>query len=129
MDELSLGSRELKVMAALWEHGDGTVGEVRGWLDAELAYTTVLTILRNLESKGLLRHETEGRAYRYFPNVAKRVAERSAIAKLLDGFFGGSPAALLARLVDDHEVNADELRELSKRLATSSAERKRRKSC
>jgi predicted transcriptional regulator len=122
MDELSLGSRELKVMAALWEHGDGTVGEVRGWLDAELAYTTVLT-------KGLLRHETEGRAYRYFPNVAKRVAERSAIAKLLDGFFGGSPAALLARLVDDHEVNADELRELSKRLATSSAERKRRKSC
>jgi BlaI family penicillinase repressor len=125
MDELTLGSRELDVMALLWEHGSGTVGEVRDRLDAPLAYTTVLTILRNLESKGLLRREAEGRGHRYFPKVAQRTAQRSALRHLLDGFFGGSPESLLARLVDDHEVDADELRAMAARLSKSDSKKRR----
>src|SRR4029078_12810500 len=56
MDEFVLGDRELDVMGVLWDLGSGTVSEVRERLPADLAYTTVLTILRNLEAKELVRH-------------------------------------------------------------------------
>jgi predicted transcriptional regulator len=116
MDGTTLGDRELDVMAVLWEIGSGTVGEVRGRLSAKLAYTTVLTILRNLEAKEFVTHEEEGRAHRYFPRVQQRSARRSAITRLLDSLFEGSPEELLAHLVDDQSVGADELQRLAKRI-------------
>ncbi len=126
MDELSLGSRELNVMALLWEHGSGTAGEVRDLLEADLAYTTVLTILRNLESKGLLRREIEGRGHRYFPRIAQRTAQRSALHRIVQGFFGGSAEALLARLVDDHALDAGELRMMAQRIRGHTHGKRRR---
>ena len=101
------------------------MGEVRERLPARLAYTTVLTILRNLEAKGYLSHSVEGRAHRYAPRVAQRTAQRSALHRMLAGFFGGSPEALLARLVDDHELDAAELRLMAERIS-GCAPRKRR---
>jgi BlaI family penicillinase repressor len=115
-----LGDRELDVMAVLWEHGSGTVGEVRERLDADLAYTTVLTILRNLEAKEFVSHEEEGRAHRYFPRVAQRTAQRSALSRLVDKLFEGSPEELLTRLVDDHALGAEELRRLARRVSEHS---------
>ena len=117
MDDLTLGDREIDVMAVLWEIDSGTVGEVRERLSATLAYTTVLTILRNLEVKGFVSHEEEGRAHRYFPRLAQRTAQRSAIARLLNTLFEGSPEELLSRLVDDHELSAVELRRLARRVS------------
>lgn len=64
MDDLMLGERELDVMGVVWELGSATATEVRDQLPVKLAYTTVLTILRNLEEKGFLTHEPEGRAHR-----------------------------------------------------------------
>ena len=61
MTEASLGERELEIMAVLWETDSGTVSEVREHLDTPLAYTTVLTMLRNLEAKRFVRREVEGR--------------------------------------------------------------------
>ena len=69
MTDASLGDRELDVMAVLWQSGSGTVTEVRDQLDTPLAYTTVLTMLRNLEAKKFVRREEEGRGHRYFPKV------------------------------------------------------------
>ena len=91
MDELSLGDRELDVMAVLWEVGDGTVAEVREKLPADLAYTTVLTILRTLEDKGFITHLTEGKAHRYLPAVSQDLAGKSVLARVLDKVFAGSP--------------------------------------
>ena len=116
MDDVTLGERELDVMAVLWEIGSGTVGEVREQLHVELAYTTVLTILRNLEAKDFVSHEEEGRAHRYFPKVARQSAQRSALARLVNTLFHGSHEQLLARLVDDRALGSDELRRLSKRV-------------
>jgi predicted transcriptional regulator len=106
------GDRELDVMGVLWETGSATVAEVRDRLPADLAYTTVLTILRNLEAKGFVRHEGEGKAHRYFPRVARRAAGKSAVARLIDKMFGGDPAMLVSHLVSDHPLSADELRKL-----------------
>ena len=117
MNPDSLGARELDVMTVLWQRASGTVAEVQHALGAKLAYTTVLTILRNLETKGFLRREEEGRAHRYFPKVKQRVAQRRALRRLIDTLFLGSPEALLTQLVDDHDLTPDELRRMAKRLS------------
>lgn len=119
MDELSLGDRELDVMSVLWEIGDGTVAEVRERLPADLAYTTVLTILRKLETKGLLRHKIEGRAHRYIPRVAQKNARRTVLGRLIDKLFDGSPEQLLAHLVDDHNLTPAQVKRMRERLAAT----------
>lgn len=125
MTDAALGVRELEAMAALWSLGSGTVGEVRDRLSDPLAYTTVLTILRNLESKGFVRREEEGRAHRYFPVVERQAAQRSALARLLQGLFGGSPQALIVQLVEDRELSAEELQSIARDLSTGKRRRER----
>jgi BlaI family transcriptional regulator, penicillinase repressor len=123
MESSALGERELDVMKFLWAHGSGTVTEVRDGLPARLAYTTVLTILRNLEAKGFLRRQEEGRAHRYFPRVKQRAAQRRALRRLIDSLFRGSPEALLAHLVEDHDLSPDDLRRIAARIADDSSRR------
>lgn len=118
----TLGERELDVMTTLWASGSGTVTEVRDALDTPLAYTTVLTILRNLEAKGYVRHEEEGRAHRYFPKVRQQVAQRNALRRLVDTLFVGSPEALLAQLVDEHDLTADDLRRIARKIGRTDRE-------
>ena len=109
MDDFVLGDRELDVMGVLWEVGSGTVTEVRERLPVALAYTTVLTILRNLEEKGFVSHEAEGRAHRYFPRVARQAARRSAVGRLVDKLFHGSTEQLLVHLVRERKLSVDDL--------------------
>ena len=95
-DDRSLGERELDVMTVLWATGSrNRRRSPPRLLGAKLAYTTVLTILRNLEAKKFLRHEEEGRAHRYFPRVQQGSAQKSALARLIDTLFHGSPEALI----------------------------------
>jgi predicted transcriptional regulator len=115
-----LGERELDIMMVLWSTGSGTVEEVRQQLDVALAYTTVLTILRNLEAKQFVRHQEEGRVHRYFPRVRQSTAQKNAVARLLGSLFDNSPEALIARLVDDHGVTPAELQRLARKLGARS---------
>jgi BlaI family penicillinase repressor len=116
--KISFTERELDVMSVLWEHGPATVAEVRAELADELAYTTVLTVLRTLEEKGYVGHEEEGKAHRYHPLVARQAAGRSAITRLLDTVFNGSAELLLTQLVDDRGLSEDDLRRLRRVLDT-----------
>jgi predicted transcriptional regulator len=119
--ELALTERELDVMAVLWERGSGTVAEVRdaladggapGGAKLDLAYTTVLTILRTMEEKGYVRHEAEGKAHRYFPAVQQQAVRKSALARLVDTLFRGSPELVLTQLVSDRGLSNDEIARL-----------------
>jgi len=110
--ELVLGNRELDVMRVLWDLGSGTVADVRERLPVDLAYTTVLTILRNLEEKSWVSHVPEGRAHRYTPRVGRRAARRSAIARVVDSFFHGAPGELMAHMVEDRTLTPSDLRRL-----------------
>jgi predicted transcriptional regulator len=112
MDEFVLGDRELDVMGILWDLGSGTVAEVRDRLPADLAYTTVLTILRNLEAKELVRHTAEGKAHRYHPRIERKTASRSALTRLVDKLFHGSPEQLIAQLVEDEPLSPADLKPL-----------------
>lgn len=109
--------RELDIMDILWERGNGTVGEVRDRLHDELAYTTVLTVLRTLEEKGYVGHETEGRAYRYYPLVERQQAQESHLDRLLRKLFSGSPELLVSRLVAHRGLSKPERERLRNMLA------------
>jgi BlaI family transcriptional regulator, penicillinase repressor len=126
MADFVLGDRELDVMGALWELGSGTVADVRERLPVELAYTTVLTILRNLEAKEFVKHTVEGKAHRYIPRVAQRTARRNALAHLVDKLFHGSPEQLIAQLVEDEKLSAADLRRLRSQLASPAKREKDR---
>jgi BlaI family transcriptional regulator, penicillinase repressor len=118
--------RELDVMSILWRGGSGTVAEVREALAEDLAYTSVLWVLQTLEEKGYVRHEAEGRAYRYYPLVAPEDAGGSALGRILDKMFHGSAEQLLVQLVRSERVSREELerlrRLLSERLREGEAE-------
>jgi BlaI family transcriptional regulator, penicillinase repressor len=111
---LRLSDRELDVMAVLWARGSGTVAEVREALPDPLAYTTVLTVLRTLEEKGFVGHEEEGKAHRYLPLVARERAGRSALSRMVEKLFDGSPELLLTQLVSDRRLSPPEIRRLRK---------------
>jgi BlaI family transcriptional regulator, penicillinase repressor len=110
--EIAFTERELDVITVLWDHGPSTAAEVRVQLDEELAYNTVLTMLRILEEKGYVRHEAEGRAHRYFPLVTREEAGESAAGRLVRRLFRGSPSLLLTQLVRQRDLPEGELKRL-----------------
>lgn len=109
MGKDSFTDRELDIMSVLWRDSSGTVSEVRESLTDELAYTSVLKIMQILEEKGAIRHEPEGRAYRYYPVSSPEEAGGRAIRKIMDKIFQGSAELMLARLVSDPDVSQDEI--------------------
>jgi len=113
---IAFTERELDVMAVLWDAGPSTAAEVREQLSDELAYNTVLSMLRILEDKGHVGHTEEGRAHRYFPRVAREVAGTSALARLTEKVFGGSAELLLTHLIRDRSLDEAELRRLRRLL-------------
>lgn len=104
--------RELDIMQVLWRKGPATVSDVRAHLDEDLAYTTVSTVLRTLESKGHVGYKELGKAHVYFAKVTEQAARRNALSKVLDRVFGGSTELLLTQLVEDRGVSDDEMKRL-----------------
>lgn len=112
MPKPDLTDRELDVMNALWDHGPMTVAEVRKRLPVDLAYTTVLTVLRALEQKRHLDHSIEGRAHRYHPQTKREDVQSRHLRRSLKRVFRGSPEALVAHLVSDAGLTDEEVERL-----------------
>ena len=118
-----LTRRELDVMSVLWELRSATVAEVHARITDDLAYVTVLTILRTLEAKGHVRHTQEGKAFRYFPRLKREQAGSGALARVLEKMYRGSRELLVAGLLDDEDVTRDELLRLQRLVAERIAEK------
>jgi len=99
-------------MSVIWTLGSATVAQVRDGLTDDLAYPTVLTILRTLEAKGHVRHTTDGKAFRYFARTRSADAGSSVLARVLDKVYQGSRELLVAGLLDDKDIAAEELQRL-----------------
>ena len=104
--------RELDIMSILWHRGSGTVAEVKEEYGSEAGYTGVLKLLQILEEKGMIRHEKEGRAYRYFPRVGAEDAGGAALGRIVDKIFLGSAESAVARLVSDRRLDRAEVERL-----------------
>lgn len=111
-----LTDREAEFMEVLWDHGPSTVAEVRERLKDEPAYTTVLTILRNLESKEYVGPTKDGRAHRYAALVERDVAQRSALRDLSAKFFKGSAEQLLTHVVSSQKLSDAQLDQIQQLL-------------
>lgn len=110
--EIVIHDREMDLMDVLWERGSATAAEVRELLEVDLAYNTVLTILRRLEQKGYVGREEEGRAHRYFPLVERGQVRGSAVRRLLDKSFDGSAELMLTHLVKESMLDEEQIRRL-----------------
>ena len=116
MADITFTPRELDVMSILWRRGSATVGEVREDLGEDLAYTSVLSALQTLEEKGFVRHEPEGRAYRYHPTVQSEEAGGSAMARIRNAIYQGSAELMFAQIVSDRGLKRDELERMKRLL-------------
>jgi predicted transcriptional regulator len=114
MGKAEFTDRELDLMSVLWRLGSGTVSEVREALGEEVGYTSVLKMLQILEEKGHVRHEGEGRAYRYFPKVKPEEAGRTALGRIVNKIFHGSAELTLARLVEERPISSKELERMKR---------------
>jgi predicted transcriptional regulator len=102
---------ELELMNILWRLGGGSVNDVLAALPPErpLAYTSVSTILRILEQKGVLASEKVGRGHRYLPLLDKPTYEAFAVTDVVGKLFDGQPLALVRRLVDATQLTRKDL--------------------
>ena len=114
----TLTDAELRVMAVLWEKGEATVREVADALERKhnLAYTTVLTVLRVLTDKKYVTAKAEGRAHVFRPLVSRDAARVGAVKQMLSAFFGGSTDALAQHLIENNSIDLDKLREIEAKL-------------
>lgn len=110
---------ETQIMQVLWDKGASTVSEVQRGLKAELAYTTVQTMLNVLLRKKKVKRVQEGRAYRYEPLVSRERARGSAVHDLVSRMFGGSGEALLMAMLDTRQISAEELARVMEKVKTS----------
>ncbi len=108
-----LGDLQLRIMQVLWRSGPLGVAEVRDRLQGDdLAYTTVATMLRKMEDRGLVGHETADRRFIYHAAVEEHDVTRSMADDLVDRLFEGSLAQTVSHLLETRQVDADELTQL-----------------
>ena len=103
-----LSRRERQIMEIVYCHGRATAGEIHRELPDRPSYSTVRTLLRVLEEKGYLAHQSDGPRYVYFPCISAEKAQRSAIEQLLRTFFNNSAASAMAALLDMSSANLSE---------------------
>ena len=110
----TLTEAELRIMNVLWDKGSGTVHEVLQGLpgDPPLAYNSVLTIIRILETKGYVRHVKDRRAHIYTPKIDRKDATRFEVSHLVSRFFGNSHEKLVLNILEGQSIDAEELARL-----------------
>ena len=114
-----LGDLQLKIMTILWERGEATVSVVHEALGgtSAFAYTTVATMLRKMEGRGLVDHRGEGRSFIYRAKVAEEAVSRDMSDHLVDRLFGGSLTEVVNHLLSTREVSREELKDLERLIA------------
>lgn len=109
-----LGETEMEVLHHVWDLGEATVTDVRERIleDRDVAYTTIMTVLKKLAEKGYLDYHKEGRSYVYQPAQEPNEVQHSLLRRLMDKVFEGSPSALVQTLVRREDLSDDERAEI-----------------
>lgn len=123
-----LGDLQFAILAVLWQHREATVAEVHAAVgqERELALTTIGTMLRKMETRGLVAHRNEGRVFIYRPAVAEHEVSRSMVTDVVERLFDGNPTALVSRLLREGEFDPEELTQLRRLIEQREAELRRK---
>ena len=125
MPELSPTDRELEALKVLWERGEATIREIADAMnaqaknggEAQIAYTTVLSLLQVMEQKGLVDHRRDCKAYIYVPLVEQKSTFRRLAGSFLEKVFDGAVAEYLAHALESKRLSDAELDQLEAMLA------------
>ncbi|WP_205720112.1 BlaI/MecI/CopY family transcriptional regulator [Fodinibius halophilus] len=109
-----LGETEMEVLHHVWDLGEATVKQVRKRIleSREVAYTTIMTVMKNLAEKGYLKYRKDGVTYVYSPAQEPESVQSSLIKDLMTKVFKGSPKQLIQTLVKSDDMNAKDLEEI-----------------
>jgi predicted transcriptional regulator len=115
---VQLTATELELMMILWSIGEGSVKDIMAELpeDRDLAYTSVSTIIRILEKKGIVAATKVGRGHVYRPIVEQSDYETSSVSSLVDNVFKGAPLSIVKCLIEQDKFSESDLNELQKLL-------------
>jgi BlaI family penicillinase repressor len=116
MNAQKLGQVQLKLMQLLWKMKRATARELTDEMNKTepVAHSTVQTLLRQLEGKGSVSHEQDGRTFYFFPIVHEEKVKTSATRDLLRNVFQGSVGGLVAHLLEHEKIDPQELAEIRK---------------
>jgi BlaI family transcriptional regulator, penicillinase repressor len=100
-----IGSLQLRVMHYIWQHGASTVHQVHDALNGEdgaqqLAYTTILTVMRNLAKRGILEQQRTGRSHLFAPLVDEQTYKQGLLRHICDSFFDGDAEQMRNMLLE-----------------------------
>jgi BlaI family transcriptional regulator, penicillinase repressor len=113
---MMLSGPQLEIMKVVWRLGEATVRDVYEdlRLHRPVAYTTVMTMMKNMEAKGHLNKRSEGRAFVYTAAVAEDRMIRRIVGDFIDRVFNGSTEPLLAHLVKERRLSEKDLEKIGK---------------
>jgi len=111
-----LGETEMEVLHHVWDLGEATVKDVRKRIleNREVAYTTIMTVMKNLAEKGYLKYRKEGVTYVYSPAKEPESVRSNLIKELMKKVFKGSPKQLIKTLVISEDMTAEDFQEIKK---------------
>lgn len=109
-----LGETEMEILHLVWEMGEATVKNVQSRIlvKRKVAYTTVMTVMKNLAEKGYLTYRKDGVTYVYRAARKPEKVQHSLLHGLLDKVFKGSPQALVQTLVKNERLSDEERAEI-----------------
>lgn len=107
-----LGRRERQIMELVYQLEEASVAQVREAMPDPPSYSSVRTMIRSLEGKGLLKHRREGMKYLYRPTQSKRKVSRSALRHLMTTFFEGSASEAVAAIFESEKMDSDDLKRI-----------------
>ncbi len=124
MSTIQITRCEAEVMDVVWQKQRVTVSDVVAAIERDLAYTTVLTTMRILEDKGIVRRgEKIGRAYTYHPAVSRDEVRQNVIRELAQQYFGGSLRSLVLSMLDSDTITPADI-DAVKKAAEEAEQRK-----
>ena len=115
---IPLGETEMEILHHVWKLEKATVAQVQECIlrERKVAYTTVMTIMKNLSDKGLLDKELQGNTFVYCPAQPAGEVQQNLLRQFMEKVFKGSPAALVQSLVKAEKLSTEDRREIERLL-------------
>ena len=108
-----LTAREEEVMQVFWDKGALFVKELLEiHAEPKPHFNTLSTIVRGLEDKGFLAHNTYGNTYQYYPIISLEEYSKGRLDGIVSKYFNDSPLSAVSALVKEERISVEELRDL-----------------
>ena len=112
-----LTNREEELMRIFWEQGPMFVKDMLALFDdPKPHFNTISTMVRGLESKGFVDHESFGPTYRYFPIISEEEYSKGVLGNVVTRYFKNSYSQVVSALIEEEKISVDELEELIRKV-------------